>query len=95
MSALTRSFGGIPTTIETGEVYDALSKKITEGGVYGLEPVLSRRWGDFMKYHTLYNFGGRCWFLAMNKNSYAKLPDDLKKIMDETTGVVLAEKYGV
>lgn len=89
-----RAFGGIPTSIGTGDLYMALQKGITDAGIYGPEPLWSRKWGEFWKYSADYSFGANTFYLVMNQSKWDKLPADIQKIIDEMSGEPLALAYG-
>lgn len=48
-----------------------------------------------MKYTTFHNFGANCFYLAMNKRSFEKLPPDIQKIIEDISGEPLVRAYGV
>jgi TRAP-type C4-dicarboxylate transport system substrate-binding protein len=70
------------------EVYDGLAKGVLDGVNTPYETLRTFRFAEVAKYVTtswqvgnLYTF-----YVAMNKNSYKKLPPDLKEIIDELSG---------
>jgi TRAP-type C4-dicarboxylate transport system substrate-binding protein len=80
-----KALGGTPAPTEMGEVYDALSKGVIQGVYTGVMGVKDWRFSEVVKYTTL------CWevssiypfYVVMNKNSWNKLPDDIKAIFDK------------
>lgn len=78
--------GGVPIALKVPEYYQGLSKgavsglMTTAGAVFdfGIQELLTE----------IYEapFGGGLTFVVMNKNFYNNLPDDLKAVIDETTG---------
>jgi len=91
---ILREFGATPTSIAVGDVYMAVQKGIIDGGIYGPEPLWSRKWGEFWKYGADYSFGANVFFMVMNKNTWNKLPPDVQQVIDELSGLPLAIKYG-
>lgn len=80
---LVRALGGTPITIAPGEVYTALERNAIDGygwtstgiGVFG--------WQEKTKFvidHPFYSLDGS---ILVNQSVYDKLPDDVKKILDE------------
>lgn len=83
-----KALGGTPVPMPIMEVYDALSKGVIQGVNTPFETLKTFRFGEVAKYVTsswqvgnIYTF-----YVAMNKNSYKKLPPDIKGIFDELCG---------
>lgn len=82
------ALGGTPSPTPMAETYEAISKNVNQGGLLTFESLKTWRFADVIKYTT------NCWqvgssypfYLAMNKNSYKKLPPDLKEIFDTLVG---------
>ncbi|MFZ7113044.1 MAG: TRAP transporter substrate-binding protein [Desulfatiglandales bacterium] len=82
------ALGGSPAPTPVMETYDAMSKGVVQGVNIPLETLKTFRFGEVAKYVTatwqvgnLYTF-----YMGMNKNSYKKLPPDLKQIFDQLCG---------
>lgn len=83
------ALGGTPSPVPVAETYEAISKGICGGTLLCFEGLKTFRLADVVKYAT------DCWrigtmypfYLAMNKNSYKKLPPDLKEIFDTVVGI--------
>jgi TRAP-type transport system periplasmic protein len=82
------ALGATPAPTPVMEVYDAMSKGVIDGVNIPFETLKTFRFGEVAKYVTsswqvgnVYTF-----FVAMNKNSYAKLPPDIKEIFDILCG---------
>ena len=78
------------------EVHDGLSKGVIDGVNTPFETLKTFRFAEVAKYTTsswpvgnLYIF-----YVIMNKNSYEKLPPDLKEILDKLSGEY-KEKFGL
>jgi len=91
---VARAFGAVPTSIATGDLYMACQKGIVDGGIYGPEPLWSRKWGEFWIWSTDYGFGALPFFLVMNQQTWNKLPADIQDIIDELSGEALTLAYG-
>lgn len=83
-----KALGGTPAPTEMGEVYDAISKGVIHGVYTGIMGLKDWRFSEVVGYTTLawqvssvYPF-----YVIMNKNSYAKLPQDIREIFDKTAG---------
>lgn len=85
---IIKALGGTPAPTPMMEVYDALAKGVNDGVWAPWEVLKTFRFGEVTKYVTV------CWqigaafpfYLAMNKNSYNKLPRDLQTLVDVMSG---------
>lgn len=82
------ALGASPAPMPIMEVYDGLSKGVIQGVNTPYETLKTFRFGEVAKYTTsswqvgnVYTF-----YVLMNKNSYKKIPPDLKEIFDELCG---------
>jgi len=82
------ALGASPAPMPIMEVYDGMAKGVIQGVNTPFETLKTFRFGEVAKYTTsswevgnVYTF-----YVAMNKNSYKKLPPDLKEIFDELCG---------
>lgn len=79
------ALGGTPRALPTPEVYDAILKKVVDGVYIPMETFRAFRYAEVIKYTT------ECWpigqhytfYIVMNKDSWKKLPDDVKKVISE------------
>lgn len=83
-----RALGGTPAPTPMPEVYDAISKGVIDGEASNFETLRTFRFAEVVKFST------SVWqitnpfpfYLAMNKESYRKLPADIKPIFDTLVG---------
>ena len=83
-----KALGGNPAPTPMTEVYDAIAKGVIDGESSNFETLFAFKFAEVVKYET------SCWqinnpypfYLAMNKNSYAKLPPDIREIFDKLVG---------
>lgn len=85
---IIRALGGTPTPTPMMEVYDSLAKGVNDGVFTPYETIKTFRFGEVVDYTTItwqiaqtYTF-----YVIMNKNSYKKLPPDIKEIFDRLCG---------
>jgi TRAP-type C4-dicarboxylate transport system substrate-binding protein len=79
-----KALGGTPAPTPMPEVYEAISKGVIDGEASNFETLKTFRFAEVVKYST------SCWqitnpypfYVAMNKDSYNKLPADIKGIFD-------------
>lgn len=83
-----KALGGTPAPTPMPEVYDAISKGVLDGETSPIETLRAFKFAEVVKYSTSvwqinypYPF-----YLVMNKDSYARLPDDIKIIFDTLVG---------
>jgi TRAP-type C4-dicarboxylate transport system substrate-binding protein len=87
-----KALGIVPISMPYGDVYTAATKGVIEGGVWPWELLKSRRYWDFVKFVVNINISRTAFFLVMNLSKWEKLPNDIKRIFEETTGEVFSRK---
>jgi len=78
------------------EVYDSIAKKVIDGVFTPYETLKTFKFGEVVDYTTI------CWqigntytfYLAMNKDSWNKLPPDIKDVFNEVGGIY-RERYAL
>lgn len=91
---LLSELGATPVGLPLPGIPEALSKGVINGTVIPWEVTASIRLAELVKNHT--EFGGKeslytaTIVLAMNKDKYDALPDDLKAIVDAESGAKLS-----
>ena len=92
------TFGATAIGMPVPAVPEALSKGVIDGAVIPWEVTLPLKMSELVKNHT--GFSGKhglytaTFVFAMNQNSYDSLPDDLKKVIDDNSGVMAAAWAG-
>jgi TRAP-type transport system periplasmic protein len=86
--------GGAPITIATNEIYESLQRGLIDGDVVGMAAVAAYKLTEVAKYYLNAPFGQTTEYLIMNKASYAKLPEAVRKVFDSTTGASLSTLLG-
>ena len=83
-----KALGGTPAPNPMPEVYDAISKGVLDGESSNYETLAAFKFAEVVNYSTSiwqvthpYPF-----YLVMNKDSYAKLPADIKATFDQLVG---------
>lgn len=90
VNALLSELGATPVGMPVPAVPEALSKGVVDGTTIPWEVTKSLKVPELVENHT--EFTGPMMYtvtfvLAMNKDRYAALPDDLKAVMDENSGL--------
>jgi TRAP-type C4-dicarboxylate transport system substrate-binding protein len=90
--------GATPVGMPVPAVTEALSKSVIDGTTIPWEVTPSLKIADLVKNHT--SFAGptglftQTFAMVMNRASYDKLPADLKKVIDNNSGVETAAFFG-
>ncbi len=94
---LLEALGAVPYHAPVPEMPQLLSKGVVDGVMVPFEIVPPYKVHQMVKYHVT-TAGSRVhtsvFLFAMNKNSYNKLPADLKKVIDNNSGSNLSEFAG-
>ncbi|TVT51743.1 MAG: TRAP transporter substrate-binding protein [Sedimenticola thiotaurini] len=90
--------GATPVGMPVPAVPQALSKGVVDGAMLPYEVTLPLKVHELVKFHT--EIGGdrgiytAMFLFAMNKKKYESLPADLKKVIDDNSGLALAKQIG-
>lgn len=81
---LLKEIGAAPGYVPGGEIYMALKLGTFDAATYSVDAIRGFKWHEVMKYYILpywcdWYFGD----VVINKDAWAKLPDDLKQILKE------------
>jgi TRAP-type C4-dicarboxylate transport system substrate-binding protein len=92
-SAQLEALGAIPIDMPAGQIYNALDRGVVDASMIPMSAGVDFKLIEVAKYFTVNAPLGRSPFLvAMNRARYEKLPADLRKIIDDTTGPKLSLK---
>lgn len=90
--------GATPVGMPVPAVTEALSKGVLDGTTIPWEVGPSLKVNELVKNHTTFAGGNGLYVttfaLSMNKAAYSKLPADLKKVIDNNSGMSLAADFG-
>jgi TRAP-type C4-dicarboxylate transport system substrate-binding protein len=90
--------GANPVGMPVPAVTEALSKGVIDGTTIPWEVTPALKVSELVKNHT--TFAGKqglytqTFAFAMNRSAYSKLPDDLKKVIDNNSGIETAALFG-
>lgn len=89
-----RAWGASPAGMPTGELAGNLDKGVIDGLVIPYDGVFAFRLAPYIDYSTeLFSYVAS-FGVVMNPESYAELPGDLQRLIDETTGKAAAREVG-
>jgi TRAP-type C4-dicarboxylate transport system substrate-binding protein len=92
ITKLLGTLGAIPVGMPLPGIPDALSKGTINGAVVPWEVVPAVKVNELTKFHAEFDPAGGCLYtttfvMAMNKAKYNALPADLKKVIDDNSGI--------
>ncbi len=91
---MTEALGAVPVLMPIGELYDALQKGVVDGTLLGTSAVNTFKLHDVIKYMTVGHFFINAQGVAINSNSWAKIPARDQKIIEDISGRKMAETTG-
>ncbi|WP_460274306.1 TRAP transporter substrate-binding protein [Celeribacter sp. ULVN23_4] len=95
---LIEALGAEPVSLPVPAVPEALSKGVIDGAMTTYEIVPALKLQELDKYTAELpdgdRFGTAVFMVAMNKDVYEDLPDDLKAVIDANSGVNVAAEIG-
>jgi TRAP-type transport system periplasmic protein len=92
-SAQLQVLGTTPVDMPAPAIYNAIDRGVVDGAMIPMSAAVDFKLIEVAKYFTTNAPLGRSPFLvAMNRGRYEKLPADLRKAIDDTTGLSLSLK---
>ncbi|WP_420004334.1 TRAP transporter substrate-binding protein [Arenibacterium sp. LLYu02] len=93
VNSLLTELGATPVGMPVPAIPESLSKGVISGTTIPWEVTTSLKVPELVQNHT--EFAGKALYtlpfvLAMNKEKYESLPDDLKKVIDDNSGLELS-----
>jgi TRAP-type C4-dicarboxylate transport system substrate-binding protein len=98
INLMLEKLGSIPVGMPVPAVSEALSKGVIDATTIPWEVTPALKVSELVKNHT--TFSGKnglytqTFVVAMNKSAYDSLPDDLKKVIDDNSGIETAAMLG-
>ncbi|MBA7683800.1 Solute-binding protein [subsurface metagenome] len=81
-----KAWGGTPQAMPMPEAYDALAKGVVDANFAYLETLKTWKHGDVVKYVTKFPVAcSSCIFVAMNKDKWNSLPEDIQEVFTEVS----------
>jgi TRAP-type transport system periplasmic protein len=93
-AAMLEAWGASPAAIAPAELADALAKGTIAGMMFNYEAAKSFQMAASLKSVTPLDAYAATFALVMNAEKYQSLPDDLRKLIDDTTGLAAAKRVG-
>lgn len=89
-----RSWGASPAGMPVGEIASNLDKGVIDGLVMPYDGIFGFRLAPFVRYATEVFSYVATFAFVMNEQTYADLPPDLQRLIDDTTGKRAAREVG-
>ena len=89
-----KMFGAVPVHMPVTETYMSLERGVIEGTVLPWEGNFVFKLAELLKYGTETKFYTMTMMVVMNKRKWDSLPDDVKKVFEETTGMAMSVEAG-
>ena len=93
-AAALSAWGATPVAVLPAEVADAMQKGTIDGVTFNYEVSESYQMANVVKTVTEVSPTAATFALVMNSDKYSKLPADLRKLIDDTTGPEAAKRVG-
>lgn len=93
-SAMVTAWGASPVAMPPSELADAMDKGTLDGMMFNYEAALAFQMAKSIGSVTDLKSSAGTFGLVMNKAKYESLSPDLRKVIDETTGVEAARRVG-
>ena len=89
-----KTIGATPVFMPVPSVYTALERGVIDGTAISYEGLVAFKQEDVTKYATDVHLYALNMAIVMNKKKYNSLPPDVKKAIDETTGLEMCRLAG-
>lgn len=93
-SAMIAAWGGSPVALPPSDLADAMDKGVLDGMVFNFEAAHAFQMAKSLQSVTALKASAATFALVMNRAKYDSLPADLRRLIDETTGVQAAHRVG-
>ncbi len=94
INAALGALGAVPVGMPVPEVPEAVSRGVVEGALVPYEVTLALRLPELTRHHTESGLYTAVFLLAMNQDIYDGLPDDLRQVIDDNSGLEAAREAG-
>jgi TRAP-type C4-dicarboxylate transport system substrate-binding protein len=93
---MIEAMGATPVGAPVPKIPELLSKGVVDAVMIPYEVTIPLKVNELVKYHTVLagdipRINTSTFIIAMNKQSYEKLPADLKKVIDDNSGMKIAD----
>ena len=93
--ALLQYLGATPVGMPPTQVYENIEKGVIDGATFPWDAIKGFRLEEVLKYHFDARVYSACFHVVMSESRYAALPAEVRRAIDETTGPVLVNQFGL
>jgi TRAP-type transport system periplasmic protein len=93
-AATMTKLGAAPVTMGPQNIYSALSRGVIDGAAIQWTGVLPFKLQEVSSYHVKTRLGSSSGYIAMNKQSFERLPETAQKAIDRHSGYAASRGYG-
>ena len=93
--ALLQYLGATPVGMPPTQVYENIEKGVIDGAVFPWDAIKGFRLEAILKNHFDARVYTTCFHVVMSETRYAALPAEVRRAIDETTGPVLVNQFGL
>lgn len=94
VSVMLKALGASPVARPPAQIYESLERGVLDGVVTTWDLVGALKLNETLKYHTDARAYAAAFYVVMNKQTYASLPEEARKAIDEISGDALVAKFG-
>ena len=80
---LLSALGGVPVSMPTADIYEAISKGTIDGHIHDASAVMAFGTYELCKYYTEFNFGNTVFLMAMRQEVFDSLPAQVQKVIED------------
>lgn len=91
---IIESMGAAPVGLPATDIYTSLQRGVIDGLSLPWDGVPIFRVNELVDNHTNIPLYSSAFVMTMNKAKYDSLPDDLKKVIDDNSGMVFSQMIG-
>ena len=85
--------GGVPVTLRPSEVYQSVQRDLVNGMILSWAGISVYKVDELTKYDLDMPFGVGPGYFFMNKDAYARLPEQAKRALDRHSGDALNDRF--
>lgn len=86
------TIGAAPVGMPASDTYTSLQRGVIDGLAFTWQPIQAFRLDELLNHHTNIPFYNSTFVITMNKDKYNSLPNDLKKVIDDNSGLELSKR---
>lgn len=94
ISESLQALGAVPISMSNTDIYQAASRGVIDGIAMPWTGVRQFKIHEVTRYHLEVPIGAADGFVAMNKETFDRLPEKAKRAIDKDSGMALVRHYG-